>query len=82
MFLTLLLITVAYIIIIWLEVPRLVVQRKWRDLAAFFCLLLPAMVYSYGITLDLKLPNPTDLIVTVFEPLALRLEQILAPPNR
>ncbi|SHK33709.1 hypothetical protein [Desulforamulus aeronauticus] len=77
MFFTLLLVTVAFIIIILLEVPRLVVQKKWRDLAAFSFLLLPAIVYSYGITLDVNLPNPTHLIIKLFDPLALRLEQLL-----
>lgn len=79
MFLSLLLITLTYLLMIWLEVPRLVVQKKWRDLTAFTCLLLPAVVYSYGIILDLPLPNPTDLIVSIFEPLAMRLEQVLGP---
>lgn len=79
MFLSLLLITLTYLLMIWLEVPRLVVQKKWRDLTAFTCLLLLAVVYSYGIILDLPLPNPTDLIVTIFEPLAMRLEQVLGP---
>lgn len=77
MFFTLLWITLAYIIIILLEVPRLVVQKKWRDLAAFSFLLLPAILYSYGITLDLHLPNPADSIIRIFGPLAMDLEQIL-----
>lgn len=77
MFLSILLLSVAYLIMIWLEVPRLVIQKKWRDLTAFSVLLLPAIVYSYGIVLDLKLPNPTDLITLIFEPLAKSLGQVL-----
>lgn len=79
MFLTFILVTLAYMIIILLEVPRLVVQKKWRDLAAFSFLLLPAMLYSYGITLDLNPPNPTDLIIKLFHPLATGLGQLLTP---
>lgn len=77
MLFNLLLITLAYIIIILLEVPRLVVQKMWRDLAAFSLLLLPAIVYSYGLALDIDMPNPTKLIEIIFEPLAKQLEQIL-----
>lgn len=79
MFFTILLVTVAYIIIILLEVPRLVLQKKWRDLTAFSFLLIPAIIYSYGITLDLNLPNPTDFITLVFKPLAKSLGQFLGP---
>ena len=74
MFLTLLLVTLAYVLIVILEVPRLVAQKKWRDLVAFSVLLIPAVIYSYGITLDLNLPNPTDLIIHIFKPLAKSLE--------
>lgn len=81
MFLTILLITLAYIIIIWLEVPRLVVQKKWRDLVAFSVLLIPGIIYSYGISLDLNLPNPTDLISLIFEPVAKSLEQVFGTPQ-
>lgn len=81
MFFTLLLLTVAYLIMILLEVPRLVVQKKWRDLAAFSVLLVPAIIYSYGISLDLNLPNPTDLIKLIFEPLAKSLEQFFQTPQ-
>ncbi|ABO48602.1 conserved hypothetical protein [Desulforamulus reducens MI-1] len=77
MLFNLLFISLAYIIIIILEVPRLVVQKMWRDLLAFSILLLPAMVYSYGLALDIDMPNPTKLIEVIFEPLAKQLEQLL-----
>ncbi|GAB6179065.1 hypothetical protein JCM14036_03840 [Desulfotomaculum defluvii] len=81
MFITLFLITIAFLTIIFLEVPRLILQKKWRDLAAFSTLLLPAILYSYGITLDLNLPNPTDLIAFIFEPLAKSLTSLLGTPQ-
>ena len=76
MALTLILITLAYILIIALEVPRLLAQKKWRELTAFSLLLLPAMAYSYGIAFDVHLPNPTRMIEGIFKPLALQLEKI------
>jgi len=69
-----LLITLAYAIIIILEVPRLVAQKRWKDLGAFWLLLAPAMIYGYGMVFDLKLPNPTDFLEAVFKPAAMKME--------
>jgi len=77
MALTLFLITLAYGGIIFLEVPRLVAQKMWRTLLAFAVLLLPAMLYSYGLAFDVELPNPTKFIEGIFKPLAMQLEQML-----
>ncbi|GAB6159175.1 hypothetical protein JCM39194_23750 [Desulfotomaculum varum] len=72
----LLLITLAYIIIIALELPGLLVRRRRRELLAFGLLLLPAMLYSYGLVLDLPLPNPSDWLTAVLQPLAMQMEHM------
>lgn len=52
-------------------------KKLWRQLAAFSVLLLPAIVYSYGMVLDADLPNPSRLIEAMIKPLAQQLEQLL-----
>jgi len=72
------LISLVFIAIIALEAPALVRNKKWRELAAFSVLLLIGMLYSYGQALDIPLPNPTKLILTIFEPVSLIIERLLS----
>ncbi len=65
-----LLVSLVFIAIIALELPKLLKQKKWRDIAVFSALLLIGMIYSYGQILDLPLPNPTDAIDAIFEPIS------------
>ncbi|HBV98981.1 MAG: hypothetical protein JL50_18960 [Peptococcaceae bacterium BICA1-7] len=71
------LLSLVFIAIIALEAPALVKGKNWRELAAFSVLLLIGMVYSYGQALDIPLPNPTKLIMVIFEPVALYVERLL-----
>lgn len=83
MFLTLVLISLAYLIIILLEVPRLVTQRRWRELVVVTLLLLPAMAYSYGLALGLNsLPNPAQFIEAALKPLADQLVSLLGTAQK
>lgn len=75
---TVILLTLAYGIIIYLEVPRLLADKKWKHMAVFTLLLLPAMVYSAAMTFDVILPNPTVFITTIFKPLSEQLAKLLS----
>lgn len=77
MILTLLLVTLAFGFIIYLELPGLLAKKCWRQMVAFSVLLVPAMLYSYGIIFDLDLPNPSRFIEALFDPLATMLESFL-----
>lgn len=68
----------VFILIIAFEAPGLVRKKMWRELAAFSVLMLIGMVYSYGLVLDLPLPNPTDYIMAIFKPVSQYLEKILS----
>ncbi|CCO08554.1 hypothetical protein [Desulforamulus hydrothermalis] len=72
----LLLLTFAYAMIIALELPRLLARRHRRELLAFGLLLLPAMLYGYGLVFDLPLPNPSDWLTAALKPLAMHMEQV------
>lgn len=72
------LLSVIFIGIIAFEVPGLIRKKMWRELAAFFILLVLGMVYSYGQVLDLPLPNPTSGIMAIFEPVSLFIEKLLS----
>lgn len=75
---TFIFLTVIYVAIIFLEVPRLVSQQRWRELLAFSVLLLPAITYSYAMTFDVVLPNPTVYITKIFTPVYERLATLLS----
>ncbi len=72
------LLSLVFVAIIALEVPPLVRQKMWRELAAFGLLLVVGMIYSFGQALDLPLPNPTDGIMAIFEPISRYLEKLLS----
>ncbi|RYD04262.1 hypothetical protein N752_15575 [Desulforamulus aquiferis] len=40
-------------------------------------MLVPAIIYGYGLIFDLKLPNPSRFIESLFQPLATVLGPIL-----
>lgn len=71
------LLSIIFIAIIGLEVPGLIKKKMWRELAVFAILLLIGMIYSYGQVLGLPLPNPTDAIMAVFEPVSKFVEKLL-----
>ncbi|WP_373323041.1 hypothetical protein [Desulforamulus aquiferis] len=77
MILTFLLVTLAFGLIIFLEAPSLISKKKWRELGAFTVLLVPAIIYGYGLIFDLKLPNPSRFIESLFQPLATMLGPVL-----
>lgn len=72
------LLSLIFIAIIAFEVPGLVRQKMWRELATFSVLLIIGMVYSYGQVLNLPLPNPTAGIEAVFKPVSQYIEKLLS----
>ncbi|MCL6610798.1 MAG: hypothetical protein K6T66_04565 [Peptococcaceae bacterium] len=69
---------IIFIAIIAIEAPGLIRKKMWRELAAFGVLLIIGMIYSFGQVLDLPLPNPTEGIMAVFEPVSRYLEKLLS----
>lgn len=50
------------------EAPRLVKEKMWKELAAFLALWALGSFMAIAALLGLKLPNPTDLLNSVFGP--------------
>ncbi|MFZ5631565.1 MAG: hypothetical protein ACOY40_01835 [Bacillota bacterium] len=72
------LLSIIFMAIIAFEAPGLIKKKMWRELAAFSVLLIIGMAYSYGLVLDLPLPNPTEGIMAIFEPVGKYLEKLLS----
>ena len=70
--------SILFISIITFEVPGLIRKKLWRELAAFSVLLVVGMIYSYGLVLNLPLPNPTKGIMAVFKPVGQFFEKLLS----
>ncbi|MED4399887.1 hypothetical protein ABET41_09975 [Metabacillus fastidiosus] len=61
-------ILVIAIIIIALEVPYLLKNKLKREMWAFSILLIIAIGLSIAMALNVNIPNPIDLISTIFKP--------------
>lgn len=72
------LLSLIFMGIITLEAPGLIKKKMWRELAAFGIVLVIGMIYSFGLALDLPLPNPTVGVEAVFKPLSEYLDKILS----
>ncbi|MDI6710540.1 MAG: hypothetical protein QMC81_03045 [Thermoanaerobacterales bacterium] len=73
------LLSLLFIVIITVEVPRLLRQRMYRELWAFGGVTLLAMVWSFGVALKLPVPNVTKGIEAVVRPVFLAFERLLTP---
>lgn len=73
----LILLGLVFVLIIAAQVPPLVKKKMWRELAAFSVLLLVGMIYSFGLALDLPLPNPARAVEAVFGPLTRLMQKML-----
>lgn len=58
------------ILIIVLEVPPLLKKKQKKELWVFSLLLLCGSGLGIAQGLDLNIPNPFDLIVTIYKPLS------------
>ncbi|MEL7565596.1 MAG: hypothetical protein AAGU27_12005 [Dehalobacterium sp.] len=70
--------SVIFIIIIGLEAPRLVKGKMWRELGVFLGLLLLGAGLSYAMVLDIPVPNPTNLMEKMFEPVSMWIDKVLS----
>lgn len=73
MWLDLLLLSAAYALLITFQIHLLLKPPRWRDTVVTALLLLPALIYSYGLVLDVQLPNPSTALEQLFRPLAQKL---------
>ncbi|OAT85561.1 hypothetical protein [Desulfotomaculum copahuensis] len=63
------LLIIVFGLIIAAQAPPLIKKKMWRELAAFSVLMLIGMFYSFGLALNLPLPNPAKAVEAVFAPL-------------
>ncbi|MHB8171771.1 MAG: hypothetical protein ACYDG6_09530 [Thermincolia bacterium] len=68
---------VGLALIIWMELPALVKQKQWREVAAFSGLLLIGSYLSVSMILRLPTPNPSVIIEAIYGPLGKMLEAVL-----
>lgn len=58
----------ALLFILAIEVPRLIKEKLWRELAVFVFLWAIGSFVSLSVVLGIELPNPTDLLNAIFAP--------------
>lgn len=56
--------------IVYYEVPKLAGQKMWRELVAFSVFFILGLALALALAFDLAVPNPTQLIEYLFEPLS------------
>lgn len=66
--LTIIGIIAVVILICVLEVPRLVKDKLIKELVVFTALLLFGTIISIAQALQIRIPNPMDLIITIYQP--------------
>jgi len=64
----LILIIAAALLIIFIETPALVRQRRWKELAVFSGFLISGLILGVILALHLAFPNLTQLTEAVFRP--------------
>ncbi|MBO8128578.1 MAG: hypothetical protein H0Z39_05195 [Peptococcaceae bacterium] len=72
-----LLLMVVFAIIIGFEVPRLLQNEMYRELIGFALLMFIGMIWSFGLLLDLPLPNFIQSIDAMINPLFDAMVQVL-----
>ncbi|WP_418790725.1 hypothetical protein [Phosphitispora sp. TUW77] len=75
---TIFILIIVFLGIIALEVPTLVKNSQWRELAAFGILMLGAMAVTFAYVLGLPVPNPTKGIEAMVNFTAGMLKKILS----
>lgn len=70
--------SVVLLIIIGLEAPRLIKGKMWRELGAFSGLLILGAGLAYAMLLDIPVPNPTNVMEKMFEPVSMWIDKVLS----
>ncbi|MDA8235481.1 MAG: hypothetical protein M0Z31_11920 [Clostridia bacterium] len=73
-----LLVLVVFFLVLWLELPKLIRQRWWWELAVFAVIWALALVVSVAQIYDLPLPNPTHGLEYIFKPVSHWFEEVLS----
>ncbi len=68
----LILLFLAFLLMLWLELPTLLRKKQWRRLAVFLVLWLLGFVMSFLLSIGVKLPSPVkgiEYVIKFFLPL-------------
>lgn len=58
----------ALVLILAIEIPRLIKEKLWKELAVFIFLWAVGSFIALSVVLGIELPNPTDLLNAIFAP--------------
>ena len=61
----LLLVIAIMMLMLALQLPLLVKERQWGELAAFLALWILASVYASLVALDFSFPSPTEILIGI-----------------
>jgi hypothetical protein len=51
------------VVMLAIQLPLLIKEKQWGELAAFLTLWVVASVYASLVALDVSIPNPTDILI-------------------
>jgi len=63
-------VTFIFIVITAIQVPVLIKQKLYKELAVFSVFMLLALIYSYNDILNWDLPGPSSFITKIFNPIS------------
>ena len=52
-------------LILAVQLPLLLKEKQWGELASFLTLWLVATVYASLVALDVPIPNPTEILISM-----------------
>jgi hypothetical protein len=67
----------AFLFVVFLEAPYLFRRKMWKELIVFFSILTISAVYSLGQLYEWTLPNPTQGVKIIFEPVSIFVDNLL-----
>lgn len=62
-----------------IEIPKMLQQKLIKELVTFSVLLLYGTIIGVMKSLDLKVPNPSDLLAWVYSPVSDLMKSLLKP---
>lgn len=68
--LNVIIITLVVISLSAVQVPHIIKNKLYKELAVSVALISIALIYSYSEVLDWKLPGPTKFIEVIFDPVS------------
>ncbi|WP_018249519.1 hypothetical protein [Orenia marismortui] len=58
-----------FMFLIYFQVKGLIKKKEWKELFVYSLLMSIGILYSYGVLLDLDLPNPILILSDLFKPI-------------